>query len=251
MTATLAPHTARWAPALDRDTAMRLAATEYDRFTDQLRRLDGADWSRSTACPAWDVRAMAAHTLGMAQMVSGLRHFVRQNVLAARAGGGVDALTALQVRDHGHRPPEELVRQLAGIGPRAVRSRRRLSRMIGRLPFPEDPVIGGRREQWTFAFLFDTVLTRDPWMHRMDIALATGREPELTADHDGRIVADVVAEWSERHGQPYRLHLTGPAGGTWTTGHGGPELELDAVEFCRLLSGRGAADGLLAEQVPF
>jgi len=31
----------------------------------------------------------------------------------------------------------------------------------------------------------------------------------------------------------------------------GPELEFDAVEFCRVLSGRGNGTGLLAEQVPF
>jgi hypothetical protein len=73
----------------------------------------------------------------------------------------------------------------------------------------------------------------------------------LTAEHDGQLVADVVAEWALRHGRPYRLHLTGPAGGTWSTGSGGPDLELDAVEFCRVLSGRGAGSGLLAQQVPF
>ena len=52
-------------------------------------------------------------------------------------------------------------------------------------------------------------------MHRLDIARATGHAPVLTADHDGVIVADVVAEWARRHGRPYRLELTGPAGGVW------------------------------------
>jgi hypothetical protein len=61
----------------------------------------------------------------------------------------------------------------------------------------------------------------------------------------------VVAEWAGRHGRPYRLRLTGPAGGEWTAGEGGEELELDAVDFCRLLSGRGSGPGLLAQQVPF
>jgi hypothetical protein len=100
-------------------------------------------------------------------------------------------------------------------------------------------------------FLFDVVLTRDTWMHRMDITRATGREPELDSDHDGVLVDDVVREWAQRHGQPYRLTLTGPAGGTWFSGSGGPDLKLDAVEFCRVLSGRGSGEGLLAEQVPF
>jgi len=45
--------------------------------------------------------------------------------------------------------------------------------------------------------------------------------------------------------------LTGPAGGSWTFGSGGPEIELDAVEFCRILSGRGEAEGLLKTAVPF
>jgi hypothetical protein len=88
-------------------------------------------------------------------------------------------------------------------------------------------------------------------MHRTDLAAATGRPMHLTADHDGRIVADVVEEWAERHGQPYRLTLGGPAGGAWTRGTDGEQIEMGAVEFCRILSGRGAGSGLLATQVPF
>ena len=65
------------------------------------------------------------------------------------------------------------------------------------------------------------------------------------------IVADVVAEWAERHGRPYSLTLTGPAGGSWTSGEGGPTIEMDAIEFCRVVSGRGTGEGLLQTQVPF
>lgn len=123
--------------------------------------------------------------------------------------------------------------------------------LLRRRAMPEAQVVGSAREKWTFGFLVDVVLTRDPWMHRLDIARAANREPELTPDHDGHLVADVVAEWAARHGSPYTLRLTGPAGGSWSSGDGGPDLELDATEFCRLLSGRGTATGLLAEQVPF
>jgi hypothetical protein len=45
--------------------------------------------------------------------------------------------------------------------------------------------------------------------------------------------------------------LSGPAGGRWELGAGGPELSHDALDFCRRISGRGAAGGLLATQVPF
>jgi hypothetical protein len=116
---------------------------------------------------------------------------------------------------------------------------------------PERQPVGGRDEAWTIGYLIDVILTRDPWMHRTDIARATGASHLLTAGHDGVIVADVVAEWAARHGQPYTLHLTGPAGGSWTSGEGGPLIETEAVEFCRLLSGRGHAGGLLAIEVPF
>jgi hypothetical protein len=106
-------------------------------------------------------------------------------------------------------------------------------------------------ERWKIAFLMDIVFTRDTWMHRGDIARATGRELVLTADHDGRIVADAVADWARRHGRPFRLLLDGPAGGAFVQGNDGVELQLDAVEFCRVLSGRGDGDGLLAQEVPF
>ncbi len=63
--------------------------------------------------------------------------------------------------------------------------------------------------------------------------------------------ADAVAEWASRHDQPFRLHLSGPAGGTFRHGDGGPQLDLDAIEFCRILSGRAPGDGLLATRILF
>jgi uncharacterized protein (TIGR03083 family) len=238
-------------PLLAHDEAVRLAAGEYGRFAAQLRGLDADDWTRPTDCPAWDVRRLSAHVLGMAEMVASVRSLIRQNALAARAGGGVDALTALQVRERDDLRPGEILERLTAVTPRAVRGRDRLSRVIGRVPVPEVQVIGERSERWRFAFLFDVILTRDTWMHRVDIARATGREPEVTPAHDGVLVADVVREWAERHGRPYRLRLTGPAGGEWAAGTDGEEIELDAVAFCRVLSGRGTGVGLLTQQVPF
>ncbi|MGI8614010.1 MAG: hypothetical protein ACR2KL_08750 [Nocardioidaceae bacterium] len=100
-------------------------------------------------------------------------------------------------------------------------------------------------------YLIDVILTRDPWMHRTDIAEATGARLGATAEHDGILVDDVVKEWAARHGQPCTLVLAGPAGGSWSFGTGGPRLQTDAVQFCRGLSGRGPAEGLLAIEVPF
>jgi len=239
-------------PALPRGTAMRLAATEYQRFADTLRSLGPGDWATPTECPGWDVRAIAAHALGMVEMAASIRETNRQLKLARSRGGVfIDALTALQVDERAGMTPAQITARFAARAPRAARARRRTPGLIRRRTMPVLQHVGGREEAWTIGYLIDVILTRDPWMHRADIARATGADLVLTADHDGVLVADVVAEWAARHGQPCTLHLTGPAGGTWRRGDGGPLIETDAFEFCRVLSGRGHADGLLAVQVPF
>ena len=114
---------------------LRLAATEYGRFAALLRTLAPEDWARPTDCPAWDVRAMAGHVLGMAEMVGVAARSVRaERRGAGRAGGGIDALTALQVRER--RRPDD------GRAGRPVRGRRppRGARTspAGRRPRPAD-----------------------------------------------------------------------------------------------------------------
>ena len=243
-------------PALDRATAMRLAATEYGRFLDLLRSLDADDWAKRTGCPLWDVRDVAAHVLGMVEMAASLREQGRQNKAAAarlhqHGGRYIDALTGLQVDERADWTPQQLIDRFAARAPKAAKGRKRAPGFIRRRPMPVLQDVAGSQEAWTFGYLIDVILTRDPWMHRVDIATATGADLVLTADHDGVIVADIVAEWAARHGRPYSLTLTGPAGGDWSTGDGGESITLDAVEFCRAISGRAAADGLLATEVPF
>ena len=238
--------------ALPRATAMRLAATEYRRFADLLRRLPDPDWGKPTECPGWDVRAIAAHALGMVEMAASMRENNRQVRLARERGGNfLDALTALQVDERAGMTPSQITEQYAARSPKAARARRFTPGLIRRRPIPIPQHVGDHAESWTIGYLIDIILTRDPWMHRIDITRATGAAHDLTANHDGVLVADVVAEWAARHGRPYTLRLTGPAGGQWSHGSGGPDIEMDAVEFCRILSGRGAGDGLLAHEVPF
>lgn len=239
------------AAALPRDVAMRLAATEYQRFGELLRALRPGDWAKPTECPGWDVRAMAAHALGMVEMAASIRENSRQLKLARHRGEMfIDALTALQIEERAGMTPAQITARFAARAPKAARGRRAQA-FIRRRVMPDMQQVGGRDEAWTIGYLIDVILTRDPWMHRADITRATGARQVLTADHDGVIVADVVAEWAARHGEPYTLRLTGPAGGSWTSGDPGPLLETDAVGFCRLLSGRGHASGLLTTQVPF
>ncbi|MFD4670740.1 maleylpyruvate isomerase family mycothiol-dependent enzyme [Lentzea sp. NPDC058450] len=233
--------------ALDRDTAMRLAATEYDRAIALLSGLEPDDWAKPTCCPGWDVRAMATHVLGMAEMSASFRENLRQ-VRAAQARDGVfiDELTALQVEERADLTPEAIVARLVEIAPKAARARRRMPWFVRGRRMPGTQRVNGADEAWTLGFLSDVIMTRDPWMHRTDIALATGKPLELTAAHDGVLVDDVVREWLARHGGPVALTLTGPAGGTWGEG---PALEFDAVEFCRAIGGRGTAP--MSTEVPF
>ena len=121
-------------PQMDREGAMRLAETEYGRSRDLLRALSPDDWSMLTDCPAWDVRAMAGHTTGMALMATGMKETLRQSMLAKRRGGlPLDALTALQVQEHADLTTRDLVDRFAEIGPPAARGRRRTPPLLRRV----------------------------------------------------------------------------------------------------------------------
>lgn len=241
-------------PPITRGEAGVLAATENQRLLELLRSLEPADWRKPTDCPAWDVRAMAGHLLGAVEGFSGLRPLVRLMRAAGKAAGDgpfVDGMTAVQVQERASLTTEQVLDRFAAAAPgqAAWRTRRSPMRLA---PMKEE--IGGKKETWRMGYLLDIILTRDAWMHRVDIARATGHELVLTAEHDGRIVADVVAEWARRHSQPFSLHLEGPAGGTFTSGPGAgadDPITLDAVEFCRTLSGRAIGAGLLTQEVPF
>jgi hypothetical protein len=73
---------------------------------------------------------------------------------------------------------------------------------------------------------------------------------QLSADHDGRLVADIVAEWASIHGEPFELVLEGPAGGKFSQGVDGERVEIDAIEFVRVLSGRRPGAGVLSHPLP-
>lgn len=241
-------------PTITQAEVATLAAAEYARFAAQLRSLSADDWVKPTDCPLWDVRAMAGHSTGMLSTFTGYRTLMREMNTATKAAkrsgeAMVDELTAKQVADHADLSTSELIAKVDEVGPQAARWRATRPSLFRAMPIKEE--VGGEPETWRLGYLLDIILTRDPWMHRVDIARATGMEMELTTEHDGRIIADVVAEWARRHGSPFTLTLTGPAGGTYTSGTDGEQITIDAVDFCRTLSGRATGSGLLAQEVPF
>jgi uncharacterized protein (TIGR03083 family) len=257
MTATMspgmtAPVEVTTIPTLGHDEAMGLAETEFTRMVGLLRTVTADDWTRPTVCTLWTVQEMVAHVVGMAEAQASLRQFAHDFGVARKRTGGamIDAMNASQVRDRIHLTPEQLVVRLAAAAPKAVRARRRTPALMRKLlRFKQDPPF--EAERWEYGFLVDTIFTRDTWMHRIDIARATGCEMLVTPAHDGRIVAIVVAEWARRHGKAFALTLSGPAGGRWCSGDAGEAIELDALDFCATLSGRAPGSGLLATPVPF
>jgi uncharacterized protein (TIGR03083 family) len=241
---------------LSHQEAMRLQTQELERTVADLGTLGSSDWDAATDCPAWDVRAMYQHVLGACEAGASMRENVHQMRLARAErrhhGGSLEAaLSSVQVAERGSLSGPQVAARLAAVAPRTVRGRERIPSLVrkrARLKV-DGPVF----ESWTLGYLVDVIYLRDQWMHRVDLHVAVERPLELSAQHDGRIVADVVAEWARRHDKAFVLELTGPAGGTYAGG-GEPDpvhLSIDAVEFCRTLAGRSPGTGLLETVVPF
>jgi uncharacterized protein (TIGR03083 family) len=234
--------------------AMAVGAVEYQRFLALIRSLSVADWSRPTDCTRWDVRAVVGHNLGNMAGNASLRenvHQMRTAMKRSKANGTllIDEMTGLQVSERAALTPAELCDEVERLAPKAVAGRRRTPALLRRtvrisLPPPHGAM--------SLGFLTDQIYNRDMFMHRVDIARATDREMTVDADHEGRIIAEIVGDWADNHGQPFDLVLDGPAGGAFRRGDGGEQLWLDAVEFARIVSGRldgHSVSGLLATEV--
>jgi uncharacterized protein (TIGR03083 family) len=240
-------------PRINHKEAMQIAAVENRKFAELLRALDTADWTKPTDCVRWNARDLAAHVIGSAAGQASPREFVRQ----VRTGRPIveeigaqywwDGMNELQVRERANLTTEQLVSEWEAMSAKALRSRTRLPRPIAHLPLLNLPAPVGRQ---AVSYLFDVGFTRDVWMHRVDLARSTGKPLDVDAVHDGRLVADIVAEWAGTHGEPFDLVLEGPAGGYYRAGVDGEHVRIDAVEFCRILAERAHGDGVLRHPLP-
>lgn len=237
---------------IDREEAQRLAEDEFARFAELAAALQDQEWAAPTDCTGWDVRKLALHVLGSADAQASVREFAHQ----MRRGiplnkqidshHWVDGLNELQIRERQHLSNADLVDLLTTVGPKAVKGRWGTPPPMRYLPVPFGPPVGWK----PLKYLLDVGFTRDVWCHRIDIYCAIGRPMQLSPEHDGRLVADIVAEWASIHGEPFDLVLDGPAGGKFAQGVNGERHEMDAIDFIRTISGRLPGTGVLRHPLP-
>jgi len=233
----------RIAPGAEADL---LATAVYASLLTDIADLSAGDWARSTDCAGWTVRDVVAHLVGAAQGHASMPTFMRQYVWGMRhrrafGGSSLDAMNQHQIDGQQGHSTDTLVQQLVELAPRAVAGRSRRARLLGWAPIGIEEAGSwseGTPTKTTMAELCAVVLTRDVWAHRLDLTRAMGKQATLDHRVDGRIVADLVADWANRHGQPVTLTLTGDAGSTFMIGTAGETLTLDALDFARLMAGR-------------
>src|SRR4051794_4598006 len=208
---------------INRKQARVLASTEFERFAALVASLTTEQWATDTDCVGWDVRKMVLHVLGSAESQASPLAFLHQlrRGLPLRkeidAHHWVDGVNELQIRERSQLTNDEVVAQLGALGAKAVKGRFGTPLPMRYTPVPIGAPIGWKPVN----YLLEVGFTRDTWAHRIDIHAATGRRMDVDAIHDGCLVADIVREWAQVHGEPFHLHLTGGAGGTFSQGDGG------------------------------
>ncbi|MDX1689302.1 MAG: maleylpyruvate isomerase family mycothiol-dependent enzyme [Candidatus Promineifilaceae bacterium] len=231
-------------PKVTHAEAGRLAQTEYERVLALLEELEGDDWAQPTYCTEWNVREMVAHLAGAVTGSTSFAEFRRQNMqnpYVKEFEEPVDGTNKLQIEEREGKTTAELVEEFRQSGQIAVRKRQNLPWLLRKLRVPM-----GSMGLTSFEYLMDTIYPRDQWMHRYDICAATGREMEVTAAHDGRMVALVLRDIADKLRQELAdrsvaLRLTGEAGGNYLFGGAAdPDctIEMDAFTFCLRSSGR-------------
>jgi uncharacterized protein (TIGR03083 family) len=230
-------------PYVTADEAFSLMQTAFDRFIKLIETLEPEDWSKPTACTAWDVHDMVAHQAGGYASGTGYREMLRQYTSLPKPGQlPEDAINALQVAERKEKSPTELIAELKAVGSVAIHKwayQFRLAKPIG-MPHP----VGG----WmNLRYLMWVIHSRDTWMHHLDICRATGHTFEQTREHDGRIAALVMRDVKKAlarklDGKAITFDLSGVAGGSWKFGTGevAAEIKMGVLEFNIFASGRAS-----------
>jgi uncharacterized protein (TIGR03083 family) len=249
-------------PGITQPEATALAEAQNAALLHTLYSLEDEQWAAPTDCVGWSVKDIASHIHGWAEALVSFKEARRQVGQAFRRrrelGNILDAQNEVQAEAGRRISTAELLLRLEEALPRMVKRRAVLGRYGKYMPI-WGPPFGVSN----LGYLCNVIFTRDVFMHRIDIARATGTELDL-GPSERRIVADIAREWGRGDGGPVRLELTGPAGGTYVAGstpHA--KVTADAVDFCRFLAGRadvsvvdgtgdrGVVEQRLEAKVPF
>ena len=237
---------------ITRKEARVLAAAEFEKFAALAASLTPDEWATDTDCVGWDVRKMVLHVLGSADAQASPRVFLHQ----LRRGlplnkeieshHWVDGLNELQIRERSGLTDVEVVAQIQAVGTKAVKGR------FGTpLPMRYTPVPFGEPIGWKpVNYLLEVGFTRDVWAHRIDI-----HAPSAVPWHWTPPTTDAWSPTSSPSGRrstekPFELLLTGTAGGTFSQGNGGEQVEMDALDFIRTLAGRLSGTGVMQHPLP-
>jgi uncharacterized protein (TIGR03083 family) len=228
-------------PAITADEAYALLRTELERMLVLADSMGPDDWNKPTPCTLWNVHDMLAHQAGAYASGTGYRELIRQYSTKPKPGQPPeDAVNALQVSERTRRSPQELIDEIRRTGPTAIRKWAYQFRLFKLVTIPHPTGKLSMRD------LMQVIHSRDSWMHRIDLCRATGHKFEMTAGHDDRIVALIMADAQKvlankiPEGRAVVYELSGLAGGTWKMGTGQPmsTIQMDAVDFSIYASGR-------------
>ncbi|HYI45606.1 MAG TPA: maleylpyruvate isomerase family mycothiol-dependent enzyme [Actinomycetota bacterium] len=224
--------------------AERISADMVRGLIDLLKTLPPEEWDRPTDCDLWSVRDHVAHQVGWHEALLSFPELMRQMGSAVRRskelGNVIDAQNQVQVDARRGLSTDDLIARLENTYVAAATKRRKLGSMLGWIP-AYSSYLGG----WiNVSYVTDAIFPRDIYMHRVDIAKATGKEMVM-GESERRLIEDIIRDWYGRTKESVRLELTGPAGGTYE-GDRTPTVTFtaDAVEFTRLLFGRAERDVL-------
>jgi uncharacterized protein (TIGR03083 family) len=220
---------------IDDAEAERLYAELTASMTGLLSDLSPEEWGKPTECELWRVRDMIAHLTGWSEAIASTRELVHQTfgsvMRRGEFGNVIDAQNQVQVDDRSSLSVDELLQRFTTAAPLGAARRRKISKAVGWLPVFV-PYLGGRID---LRYVTNVILTRDIYMHRIDISRATGR-PYRAGAADQRVFDDIVRDWFERSKAAARLVIEGEIRGTYVS-EATPTatLKADGVEWTRML----------------
>lgn len=232
--------------------AAAIARAELACFLELISELDPADLDRPTHCSLWSVRDVVAHQASHAQSGSGIRGFFAQldpRLTRAYRRTGMsmlDALNQAQVDRRKDQPFDAVVTELKHGAEASIEARVRLHWLTRLLRAPVHPV-----GLMPLSTLLTEIFPRDMWIHRLDIADATGRPFRLDAEHNDAIIAGIVRDAAKHAskrlpGTAVELRLRGPRERTWSFGTGERmSFAMDVADFARLASERATPEQVL------